>query len=127
MLHNGLSREICKSASSGMSMKAQSVHNAAARADLDTLSMLIQDEDALKSLSPSGWNILHVASQHDHERVIRLFVGPYRLDANARGLLGETPLHGERGCQKETTDCERVVSVLHVWERASCDVSDGDS
>ena len=74
MLHNGLSRETCKAGkpvchaacfstlsvtvdsqvSNGMSMNAQSAHNAAARADLETLSVLIHDEETLKSVSPSG-------------------------------------------------------------------------
>ncbi|EKX46375.1 hypothetical protein GUITHDRAFT_107578 [Guillardia theta CCMP2712] len=97
-----------------MSMNAQSAHNAAARADLETLSVLIQDEETLKSVSPSGWNLLHVAAQHDHERAFSeklLFMvkNPCKFDSIVSYLISA-------GSDREAKD-HFGYTALHVAVR----------
>ena len=76
-----------------VSMKAQSVHNAAARGDIPTMQELIVDKQVLQARTAAGWSLLHTISQHDHDKVAGVFVGEKELDPNAEGDLKETPLH----------------------------------
>ena len=76
-----------------VSMKAQSVHNAAARGDIATLMELIADKAVLRARTAAGWTLLHTIGQHDHNKVACVFVGDSELDPNAEGNLKETALH----------------------------------
>jgi hypothetical protein len=52
-----------------VSMKAQSVHNAASRGDIPTLQELIAEKSVLQARTAAGWTLLHTISQHDHDKV----------------------------------------------------------
>jgi len=74
-------------------MKAQSVHNAASRGDIQTLMQLIEEREVLLSKTAAGWTLLHTIAQHDHDKVACLFQDRYQLDPNAKASMKETPLH----------------------------------
>eukprot|EP00802_Teleaulax_amphioxeia_P001459 Tamp_01461.p1 GENE.Tamp_01461~~Tamp_01461.p1 ORF type:complete len:504 (-),score=123.96 Tamp_01461:888-2399(-) len=76
-----------------VSMKAQSVHNAASRGDIQTLMQLIEEREVLLSKTAAGWTLLHTIAQHDHDKVACLFQDRYQLDPNAKASMKETPLH----------------------------------
>ena len=74
-------------------MKAQSVHNAAARGDIPILQELIAEKNVLEARSAAGWTLLHTIAQHDNDKVGCVFVGENELNPNATALMNETPLH----------------------------------
>jgi cytohesin len=78
-----------------LSMKAQSVHNAASRGDIQTLLELIEEREVRLATTAAGWTLLHTIAQHDHDKVACLFdkAGRFGLDPNAKASMDETPLH----------------------------------
>ena len=92
-------------------MKASSAHNAVSRADVDTLSTLLEDADTLDCLTAvivssfpfprkisnyftaqAGWTLLHTAAQHDHDTIGEILLAK-GMSVNASGMVGESPLH----------------------------------
>jgi hypothetical protein len=75
------------------------IHEAARAADLDALrAILDEDSDRIEDRTDLGWTALHVlAAQGDgssdrHAAAARLLI-QRGADANARDLIGQTPLH----------------------------------